>query len=51
MSGAMRAVAAKKGVEYLDVQRALDGHQVCDRRAAEVGRAARTRRRPNGPAA
>lgn len=39
MSGAMRAVAAAKGTEYLDVQRALEGHQVCDRRASEVGRA------------
>jgi hypothetical protein len=38
MSGAMREVAAAEGAEYLDVQRALDGHQVCDRRAAEVGR-------------
>ena len=37
MVGAMRAVAAEKGVEFLDVQRALEGHQVCDRRAAEVG--------------
>jgi len=39
MSGAMRAVAAAKGAEYLDVQRALEGHQVCDRRASEVGNA------------
>ncbi len=41
MVGAMRAVAAEKGAEFLDVQRALEGHQVCDRRAAEVG--------PDGP--
>lgn len=38
MSGAMEQVAAAEGAEYLDVQRALDGHQVCDRRTAEVGR-------------
>jgi hypothetical protein len=41
MSGAMRDVAEAEGAEYLDVQRTLDGHQVCDRRAAEVG--------PEGP--
>jgi hypothetical protein len=37
MDDAMRAVAARKGAEYLDVQHALDGHQVCDRRASVVG--------------
>lgn len=34
---AMRAAAAGRGAEYLDVQHAFDGHQVCDRRSSRVG--------------
>jgi hypothetical protein len=37
MASAMGDVAAAKGAEFLDVQRALEGHQVCDFRAPEVG--------------
>jgi hypothetical protein len=33
---AMRAAAASAGAEFLDVQHALDGHQLCDRRARPV---------------
>src|SRR5260221_3657996 len=38
---AMRAASASAGAEFLDLQHALDGHQLCDRRARRVG--------PEGP--
>ena len=34
----VRAAALSVGAEYLDVRHALDGHQLCDSRAAAVGR-------------
>jgi lysophospholipase L1-like esterase len=34
---AMRAAAAGVGAEFLDLQQALDGHQLCDRRAHPSG--------------
>jgi len=34
IDAAMRAAAHATGAEYLDLQHALDGHQLCDRRAA-----------------
>jgi lysophospholipase L1-like esterase len=34
---AMKAAAARAGAEFLDLQHALDGHQLCDRRAHRVG--------------
>jgi len=34
IDAAMRAAAQATGAEYLDLQHALDGHQLCDRRAA-----------------
>jgi hypothetical protein len=34
---AMRGAAAASGAEFLDLRDALDGHQLCDRRAARVG--------------
>jgi lysophospholipase L1-like esterase len=34
---AMRAAAAATGAEFLDLRHALDGHQLCDRRASRVG--------------
>jgi hypothetical protein len=34
---AMRAAADAAGAEFLDLRRALDGHQLCDRRARRVG--------------
>ncbi len=34
---AMRAATAGVGAEFLDLQHALDGHQLCDRRARLVG--------------
>ncbi|HVY95741.1 MAG TPA: hypothetical protein VHA54_02165 [Solirubrobacterales bacterium] len=37
----MRAAAAAAGAEFLDLRHALDGHQLCDRRAHIVG--------PEGP--
>lgn len=36
---AMRAAAEETGAEFLDLRHALDGHQVCDRRAQRVGAA------------
>jgi hypothetical protein len=33
----MKTVAAQKGVQVLDVQRALDGRQVCHRNVGHVG--------------
>jgi hypothetical protein len=33
----MRAAAAGIGAEFLDLQQALDGHQLCDRRARPAG--------------
>lgn len=38
---AMRRAAAASGAEFLDLRHALDGHQLCDRRARRVG--------PEGP--
>jgi hypothetical protein len=38
---AMRSAAAAAGAEFLDLRRALDGHQLCDRRSRRVG--------PEGP--
>lgn len=40
---ALRGAALAAGAEFLDVRRALEGHQLCDRRARRVG--------PAGPAA
>jgi hypothetical protein len=37
IDAAMRRAAAATGAEFLDVQRALDGHQLCDRRSSRVG--------------
>jgi hypothetical protein len=34
---AMRVAAAEAGAEFLDLRHALDGHQLCDRRARRVG--------------
>ncbi|HEX4668666.1 MAG TPA: GDSL-type esterase/lipase family protein [Solirubrobacterales bacterium] len=39
--GAMRRAAAAVGAEFLDLRHALDGHQLCDRRARRIG--------PRGP--
>jgi hypothetical protein len=36
---AIRGAAAATGAELLDVRHALDGHQLCDRRASRVGSA------------
>jgi lysophospholipase L1-like esterase len=33
----MRSAAAAVGAQYLDLQHALDGHQLCDRRSRRVG--------------
>jgi hypothetical protein len=33
----MRRAATAAGAEFLDVQHALDGHQLCDRRSSRVG--------------
>ena len=38
---AMRRAAAAVGAEFLDLRHALDGHQLCDRRARRIG--------PGGP--
>lgn len=35
--GALRAVAAAGGAEFLDLRHALDGHQLCDSRSRRVG--------------
>lgn len=35
--GAMRAAARAAGAEFLDLRRALDGHQLCDGRSRRVG--------------
>jgi len=37
MIDGMRAVAAEKGVQFLDVRDALDGHEVCHRSSSLVG--------------
>jgi hypothetical protein len=37
LAGALRSAAAATGAEYLDLTRAFDGHQLCDRRAQRVG--------------
>jgi lysophospholipase L1-like esterase len=39
IDAAMRSAAAAAGAEYLDLQHALDGHQLCDRRSRLVGAA------------
>ena len=39
IDAAMRAAAHREGAEYLDLQHAFDGHQLCDRRAVRVGAA------------
>jgi hypothetical protein len=39
IDAAMRAAAHATGAEYLDLQHALDGHQLCDRRDRRVGAA------------
>ncbi len=41
IDAAMRSAAGAAGAEFLDVQHALDGHQLCDRRSRRVG--------PGGP--
>jgi hypothetical protein len=38
IDAALRAAAEEAGAEYLDLRRALDGHQLCDRRAHLAGR-------------
>lgn len=42
LAAAMRSAAGAAGAEFLDLRDALDGHQLCDRRARRVG--------PEGPA-
>jgi lysophospholipase L1-like esterase len=37
LAATMREAAARAGAEFLDLRHALDGHQLCDRRAALVG--------------
>jgi GDSL-like lipase/acylhydrolase family protein len=37
IDAAMRRAATAAGAEFLDVQHALDGHQLCDSRASRVG--------------
>ncbi len=37
IAAAMRAAAASVNAEFLDLQHALDGHQLCDRRASRAG--------------
>jgi hypothetical protein len=37
IDAAMRRAGAAAGAEFLDVRHALDGHQLCDRRASRVG--------------
>lgn len=39
IAAAMRAAAASVSAEFLDLQHALDGHQLCDRRASRAGTA------------
>ncbi len=39
IAAAMRTAAADSGAEFLDLQHALDGHQLCDRRSRLVGSA------------
>jgi hypothetical protein len=39
IDAAMKRAAAAAGAEFLDVQHALDGHQLCDSRASRVGAA------------
>lgn len=41
IDAAMNRVARQAGAEFLDVRRALDGHQLCDRRSSRAG--------PDGP--
>ena len=37
LAAAMRTAAGATGAEFLDLRHALDGHQLCDRRARRVG--------------
>ena len=37
IDAAMKRAAAAAGAEFLDVRRALDGHQLCDSRSSRVG--------------
>src|SRR5882757_5474936 len=37
LGGMLEAAAAASGAEYLDLTRAFDGHQLCDRRSQRVG--------------
>jgi hypothetical protein len=37
IAAAMRAAAARVNAEFLDLQHALDGHQLCDRRSSPAG--------------
>jgi lysophospholipase L1-like esterase len=37
IAAATRAAARRAGAEFLDLQHALDGHQLCDRRSAPAG--------------
>lgn len=37
IEAAMRRAATATGAEFLDLQHALDGHQLCDRRSSRVG--------------
>ncbi len=39
IDAAMRSAAAAAGAEFLDVEHALDGHQLCDRRSSRAGAA------------
>ena len=39
LDGALEAAAAATGAEYLDLTRAFDGHQLCDRRSQRIGAA------------
>jgi lysophospholipase L1-like esterase len=41
IGAALRRAAAASGAEFLDLRHALDGHQLCDRRARRIG--------PEGP--
>jgi hypothetical protein len=39
LAGMLEAAAAATGAEYLDLTRAFNGHQLCDRRSGRVGSA------------
>ena len=44
----MRQIAAQKGVQFLDIRNALNGHEVCHRSARSSAAVARRRRGANG---